>query len=163
MKNSLVIFFGISLLFFSCKKDDDSDDSSKSTPAKTKTELLTNGEWKISAATIDPPIQVIPGFPAISDWYPYIDACVKDDLAKFNTDGTGTNKEGATKCDPNDPQEEAFEWFFNADETMLTQISADGDTSVVNLIQITETKAVLGEAEEIDGEKYIITLTAVHP
>jgi len=105
----------ISLAFASCdKKDDDNDNPSKST-----SEYLTAGNWKITAMTIDPGIDI--GGLVITDFFTMTPACSKDDLTRFNSNGTITDDEGPTKCDQNDPQTTTEgTWVLSADNKTLT-------------------------------------------
>ena len=64
----------------SCKKE---DEKKTTTPAKSKTELLTAKAWKTTAMTINPGIAIIPGGPVITDLFAFFDPCEKDDTEKF--------------------------------------------------------------------------------
>lgn len=129
----------------SCKKEDDKDNGGNTTPTKTKTELLTAKAWKMTAMTINPGITPIPGGPTITDFFSLLEACEKDDTQKFNTGGTGVIDEGATKCNPSDPQTENFPWAFASNET---KIVVDGDS--FDLVQLDAT--TLKMTIQIDGE-----------
>ena len=141
MKKLLLALFAFTVLFSACK-DDSGDDGG--TTAKTKTDLITEGSWKISAATSDPPI-VILGV-EFSDFMAMMDECDKDDLTTYMADGSGTFDEGATKCDPADPQTENFTWKFINNEAGIVQ---DGDTFEVTSITETEMKL----QATMDGEE----------
>jgi hypothetical protein len=161
MKKLALSLLLVAFVTFSCKKDDDGKES-ENAKTKTNTELLTNGSWKLSGATISPPIEVVPGFP-ISNWYSFIENCEKDNLIFYRADGSGNDDEGPTKCDPDDPQTDEFTWSFNAAQTVLTQSYGPDDTEELALIELTETSLKLSLMEEIDGRVYTITLSAVHP
>ena len=122
------------LVFGSCSKDNDEDNP----PAKTKTELLTAGFWKVTAITIDPGI--IFGTTVITDFYAQLLDCEKDDLMKFETNGKITDDGGATKCDPNDPQTTSEgTWVFSANGESVT-VSYPGDDPVsFEIITLNET------------------------
>ena len=110
----LLILF--SLIAISCSKDDD-DPANQS--AKTTKEYLTAGNWKTTAMTISPGISF--GGVTITDFFAQFPACTKDDLVLFNSNGTITDDEGPTKCDPNDPQTTTEgSWSLNSDNTILT-------------------------------------------
>ena len=49
----------------------------------------------------------------------FLKACYKDNIVTFMLRGTGTADEGATKCNPGDPQTAAFTWSFQTSETVL--------------------------------------------
>ena len=119
MKEVFLKIFGIismfSIVFPACKKGKDSD---------SKTQLLTNQEWKIikseSKVNSDPFI----------DHYPSLPPCTQDDKYKFNTDNTYVLSEGASKCNPTDP-DIIFSgtWHFTQNET---KIQIDGTESTID-------------------------------
>ena len=117
-----IFFIAISLAFVSCDKDEDEDSN------KTTSEYLRAGFWKTTAMTIDPGVNV--GGVTLTDFFAQLEACTKDDLIKFNSDGSITDDEGATKCDVNDPQTTTEgSWVLSADNKMLT-ISYPGDDDI---------------------------------
>ena len=85
------------LTFQACKKDE------KDT-AKTKTELITTGSWKMTAFTINPAVDVDFDGDTETNVFEVLDGCIKDDLTTFKTNGTAEGNEGASKCDSADPQ-----------------------------------------------------------
>jgi hypothetical protein len=106
----------ISCIMSSCKKDDD----------PTKTDLLTSKDWKTTALTIDPAVDMNGDGTADTDMLSLYEDCQKDDLVRFGTDKTVTNDEGETKCDPDDPQTSSGgTWSFNSDETELTIVGME--------------------------------------
>lgn len=140
----------------SCKKEDEKT----TTPTKSKTELLTAKAWKLTAMTVNPGITPVPGGPTITDIYSFMEACEKDNTEKFNTGGAGVTDEGATKCDPADPQTSNFTWSFASNET---KIVIDGDS--FDIAQLDETTAKF--TTQIDGSEiggtagtmYTVTVT----
>jgi hypothetical protein len=90
--------------FSSCKKD-----------KKDKNELLTEKTWIVvkQEAKTDP-----------GDWQDdtnSYDACELDNITRFLADGSYQITEGATKCDPSDPDTyEAGVWTLNSAGTQLT-------------------------------------------
>lgn len=122
----------------SCKKDEDSGSNS---PAKSKTELITSGSWKISSL-------VLGG----ADIWPSQDACDKDDLSIFKADGTYIDDEGPTKCDASDPQQSTSTWKFTNNETM---IEIDGDAGTLK--ELSASKMVI----ETSDAGLTITVTYV--
>lgn len=123
MKNKqiLTLIALAAIAFAGCKNNDDD-----STP-KSKKELLTAGSWimtdYIQAGT--------------STWADK-ENCEKDDYFTFKTDGKGTFDEGATKCDPSDPQTETVDWSLSSDESKLT---IDGLEQTI--AELTETSMIL--------------------
>ncbi len=145
MKKILLSIAIIGTLFSGCKKEE------KATP-KSKTELLCAHYWKMTAATIDPPL-VINGTP-INDFYAQLEACDKDNIVKYNSNNTVINDEGATKCDPASPQTTTGTWSFNSTETIITE---DGESA--DLLELNETTLKMSVIDNIDGINYKFTIT----
>ena len=133
----------LSLSLGACKKDNDS---------KSVRDILIEGQWDLTAATIDPPFDVGGGI-TISNLLIDEDACDADDLTIFNADGTATGDEGATKCDPSDPQQYSNgTWTLNADETVLT-ISDAGEVFVFTVASATDNQLKLTiSADQFDDD-----------
>jgi hypothetical protein len=147
MKKILFATLILSSLFIGCSKDDTDD-----VKQPTKTELLTAHYWQTTALTIDPPLSF--GGTSISDIYAQLDNCEKDNIEKYNTNNTIIFDEGATKCDPADPQTQTLPWSFNSDETILT---VDGESYKV--LTLTSTQLKVSISEVIGGVNYTITST----
>jgi hypothetical protein len=141
------------------------NDTATTTPApavKTKTDLLCFSNWKLTAAVINPGID-IGGGTLITDLRAQSDSCDLDNFTKFNADKTGTDDNGLTKCDPTDPQSTPFVWAFNLDETKITY---DGDLyDIVTLNETTLIIKIIIDGEDLGatkGDKYTITTTFKH-
>lgn len=118
-----IILISVALVFQACKKS-----------SKSKTELLTQSAWKFKSATAN-------GMDASL----YLDECQKDNTITFVSSGTGNVDEGASKCDPGDPQTIPFNWNFANNETGLHASipffsGTSGDFSIKSL---TETQLVV--------------------
>ncbi len=123
---SLVVIF-----MSSCSKDDDNPTES----TKTVNEYLTAGNWKVTALTIDPGVNI--NGVVLTDFFAQMPSCTKDDLTKFNSNGTITDDEGATKCDPNDPQTtNDGTWVLSADNTSVTMSYPGEDPTTVVISQL---------------------------
>jgi len=137
----------------SCKKDDES---------KSKTDLLTGKYWKYTAMNISPSIE-FNGF-EYSDLFGLLPNCTKDDLVKYDADGTVIYDEGASKCDEGDPQTETGTWSFNSDETKITEVF-DGDSFTYDVLELSDTNVKFSYSEEADYgngvQTYTITVSAV--
>lgn len=142
-----------SVLMFSssCKKDDDDP---------SNTDKITGKNFVMTAWTIDPPVDA--GTGPFSDLFALLPACTKDDITIFNADGTMIDDEGATKCDPGDPQTDEGTWSFVDNETKLS-ITFDNETQVMDIVELTENTLKLSyeETEDYgDGEQtYTNTIT----
>lgn len=119
------------LFFSACKKND--------ATGPTKMELITTGTWKFDKAGLDVNKD---GF-MDTDLPPgYLVDCDKDNVITFKSDGTGTVDEGASKCDPADPQTSPFTWSFKNNETILNFPAAvfNGITGDVTIQKLTTTE-----------------------
>src|SRR5687767_7884928 len=153
MKNNFTrtatVILACSLLFASCKKDKDKDN----TPTgKTKTELISTGTWKFSTATVNS--VSVAGF---------LQSCQKDNTMTFAANGTGTIAEGASKCNSGDPDTQPFDWNFASSETILhvSAVFFSGGSNDFNIVEISETKLVGSQTIEMSGPKTVI-VTFVH-
>lgn len=137
MKKHLHIFGILALaMVFSisaCNKDDDENND-----AKTNADYLTSGTWRITAMNIDPPLDMGGGI-IIDDFFNFMDNCTKDDLVTFNTNGTITDDEGPTKCDPDDPQTTNDGTWTLTENTKLTIMYPDEDDVEINITEINDT------------------------
>ena len=154
LKYSLIALISISL--FSCEKDDDTTEPT--TPiAQTNTEKLCGKNFITSDYTlIRNGVTIITGLDTNS-----IPACEQDDIQRFETGGSLAFDEGATKCDPTDPQTEAGNWVFYDSETKLIfEPGPDADT--LNIITNNGTVLTLGGSFIIMGDtiEYRQTYTA---
>lgn len=97
---------------FSCKKSSD-------TPAKTKTDLLTQKTWVIQDAAVDANANgAIDAGESIKTNAQF--ACRADNSMTFKADHTSTMDEGTTKCTASDPQSANYTWHFDATESNIT-------------------------------------------
>jgi len=157
MKKSLILFLLLasSLFISSCK-----DDEPAQTP-KTRTQLLSASPWKLSAAAINPGLNI--GGTIITDFYSQIDACKKDDLVKYESNKTGVYDDGATKCEASDPQSIPFIWTFDLSETKITENGESFD--ILQLNEITYKSSIVYDGSEIGGTSginYTLTQTFTH-
>ncbi|WP_276499961.1 lipocalin family protein [Terrimonas pollutisoli] len=145
---AVVLFSALQILNTSCSKDDD-----EPAAGKTKTELLVKGSWKFSDAKV--------GGTSVSA---FLQTCQKDNIATFAAAGTGTADEGATKCDPADPQTNSFTWNFQTNETILfisTPLFTGGSSSFT-IVSLTETELVVSQNMTISGSTQNVVITFIH-
>ncbi|MBK8609696.1 MAG: lipocalin family protein [Chitinophagaceae bacterium] len=125
---------GLLMTFSACKKSDDT---------KSRTEYLIQGNWKEikyeqrvgTGAWVD-----LTGTPA---------ACEADNYVKFSSNGTYESNEGATKCNPGDPQIiDTGTWSFLTNETQIS-ITSTGSTPDV------------GDINQLDDNTFVITTSYV--
>lgn len=119
MKNKLLILLlAAATVITSCSKDDDDNNGGGGTTPVTNTSKLCNKNWKIQSAK----------FNGVDITSQFFEPCALDNFFRFDTNGSYTADEGATKCDPADPQTDTGTWIWAASETKLV---VDGDTSDV--------------------------------
>lgn len=140
---ALVAVFSAAI-FFACSKDDE----------KTKTEMLTSGSWRMSAATVSPALQ------GITDLYSLLPSCTKDDFTTFNANGTKVDDEGATKCDPDDPQTVNGTWEFAENETKLIMDKNTAYEMTLTIISLSESQATFS-VTSYPASGYTTTFTFV--
>jgi hypothetical protein len=149
-KKTLVFIVMLTFLVFNCKKDEKVTTSKK--------DLLSGKSWIMTAETISPAINV--NGTMITDLYSQTANCTKDDIGKFNSNGTYTLEEGPTKCSVNDPQVfETGTWTLNSDETIIVMTSSTGSVTNGKIQELTASKLVLTEEETYNSIKYTLTIS----
>ncbi len=112
------------LLFASCKKDDKPEDLLTGTSCwkqvKSETRSTATDAWVEGT----------------------IDACSKDDCTSYTSDGKTNFDEGATKCDPSDPQTSTGTYTLSEDGKILT-LTQDGFSFPVTIEELTSSKLVI--------------------
>ena len=98
----------IGLFSIGCNKDDDDT-------AASKKDLLIAGSWKLTAVVSDDDGD---GTYETNDFIQFSD-CYTDNYYTFKTNGELEMNEGATKCDPADPQTDTANWQLTNNETTL--------------------------------------------
>lgn len=143
MKSYLILatITALTVSLASCTKSDDKTTTPANT-APTKTELLTAKGWKITGATAN-------GVDAFANY----DACERDNTLTFKTNFTAITDEGATKCDPTDPQTITETWSFASNEA---KVILGGVEATLLTLNSTTLKIELTNG----SEKYTITHTA---
>lgn len=143
---------GYGLLFPGCKKE--KTEPEPEPIQATNTERLTGRNFKMTAATIDPPVL------GVTDYYAQMPDCEKDNLIRFDTPDIFKEDEGPTKCNTNDPQTKTGTWTWNPDETILT-ISIEGATQSWDVLTNNGTTLKVKYTEQINGINYSLTTTLV--
>jgi hypothetical protein len=146
----LVVFIAANFFIFSsCNKDDDNPP-----PTKTKTQLITQSNWKFKAATVNG-----------GDISGSLQACQKDNVMTFTVALSGTVDEGPTKCNAGDPQQNPFTWNFAANETTLhiSTVLFTGGSSDFTLVSLTETELVVSQPFSVGpGVPQTVVVTFQH-
>jgi hypothetical protein len=140
--------FAIAILFtviiLSCKKK-----NSDSSGGANKITLLTQSSWQFNNAGTD----ADKNRTIDQDLSSFISACLKDNTIIFSSGGSGTVNEGASKCDPNDPQTIPLTWSFANNETVIN-ISGNaiaGKGGQYKIATLTDTQLSLWKDTAISG------------
>ena len=140
----LLLAMAASFTFVSC------DDDDEVTP--TKTELLTSKTWSISER-----VQTMTDSSGTTTDNS-LDACEKDDTYTFTTDNKLNFDEGATKCNPSDPQTSTGSWTLSDNDTKLTLVSS-GLSIPGELLELTASKMVVKSTLDFGGTIIVNTST----
>lgn len=140
-----------SFTFVSCGDDDDDNNNVEPTP--TKTEMLTDKNWKLTGETMS-------GNGVTMDTFGQMPACEKDDITKFTKDMKVTFDEGATKCSSSAPQSTTGTWEFTSNETKL-KLTESGFSQEFDIVELSASKTVIKATEHdtIQGTPISITIT----
>jgi len=148
MRKQLITLSIFTLSLFSitsCEKDKDD------TPQKTKTELISQGSWKLQSATWN-------SLDALS----FFDDCYDDNIITVNANGTGSIDESTDVCAPSNAG--PFTWSFQNNETEI-DISATlipGGGSTFTLVTLNETTLVVSQDFTFGPSTAPAILTFIH-
>ena len=123
--------------------------------------LTEQGDWVISTSIIDPPVAF--GSGEVTDYLLFTEDCIKDDLITydfFGGEGTYTIREGASKCDPNDPNtNEVGDWRINSDATEFYIEPSNSSEQTWKIKEISDKKFILEGVGDFQGDGVTRTLT----
>ena len=140
IKNLFLIGLGVAVVAVGCKKDEES------TPTPTKTDLLCGKTYKMTGMIVNPGIDTGSGS-AVTDIWPLIEACSKDDEFTFKTSGKVTTDEGASKCVATDPQSYDEDWKFVSNESVIEITEKDSKKKNYTIITLNGTDLKLSYTE----------------
>lgn len=146
-----------SAVLIGCDPDKDEDPAPTTTTTATKTQLLTSIAWRQVAAVASPGIDT-GGVAPVTNIISFMDACELDNKHTFKTDKTYVDDEGATKCDPADPQTTTGTWEFNSGETKLLLDKGTADEMEMTLVEITSSTLKLSFKDSL-GSSQLQTVT----
>jgi Domain of unknown function (DUF5004) len=129
----LILAIALTTVLSSCEKDN----------TLTKEEMISGKDWVVSEMTIDPPINF--GSGEVSNLMTLMDDCEKDNIYRFEKDGTFKMDEGILNCHPEDPQISFGNWHLSEDEKTLVATSEENGEILENeyeLIEVTSSKIV---------------------
>ena len=139
MKRTAIILLS-ALLFFSCKKD-------KVVTCTTSTESIS-GSYKITGLTYKA-TATTPEVNYLTD--EFTDACDRDNVYTFQTNGTYQVKDAGTVCSPS--SDDSGDWSFSGNSMTI-----GGDPSTIESFDC-KTLVVLQSDLNITGDKTKITFT----
>ncbi len=145
-KKLLPLSLAVSSLIISmsaCSDDDSSTSVTPAAPSQTNTELITEKNFVVTdyLLTVDG---------TTDETFADFDDCDKDDFTRFEKNGTAVDNEGATKCDPSDPQTVTYAWLFASNETKLELDYGMGNKEIFNILRNDGTTLKLDITEVTD-------------
>ncbi len=149
MKHRNDIFFVIAVMVIaiSCKK------YGNSSPMFTNTDYLTQETWKISKYE-----QKMNSTGTYVDQFPSEPACTQDDIYQFSTNFQYQLSEGATKCNPSDPDViHIGTWGFLQNETQLR-----ADNVYCNILKLDAANMILMDSMYLAPDTIFERITMVH-
>ena len=139
----------ILIISFSSSSCSKSTDASTSATAATKTQLLTSSDWIIIGLEYRKETAT-----TWTDDYALWLACQKDNKFVFKTNNSYEFNEGASKCNPSDPQIlQAGTWQLTSNETVLAiQQETNGtDAFNANIESLTSNSLIFSYITKIGG------------
>ena len=145
----------LSFVMVSCGDDDDDEDE----PAPTRSQLITSQSWSVVSLNVEPAIDLDGNGTQENNLIPFLQACDLDDFLKLNANGTFTEEEGASKCDPNNPQViQSGVWIWNSDETRVV-LTAGGQSTEYVVTALSSTALTTTETLVVQNVTYTFTTT----
>jgi hypothetical protein len=138
------------LVLGSCKKNSDN-----SSPAPSKTDLLTAKNWRPTTASIS--VTAAGQTSSLGN----LDPCNADDFIKFGTDKSLVHDAGATKCNSTDPQTEKGTWDMPSDGKLAITLPATSalPSGTFDIKELTATTMHLSTTQSQSGASYTVDLT----
>lgn len=146
----LTICFIVITITFSCKKTQQGNNS--------KTELITSATWKRTAFFSTPAYDWNSDGNPVTDIMSIMWPCEKDNIDSYSKTGIFETSEGASKCNPADPDIWTAAWAFSPDET---KVILDGSDEYI-ILELTATTLRLVSTYEENGVTYMFEETYKH-
>jgi hypothetical protein len=115
------------------------------------------GSWMITGDSYTPGYDYDFDGTDETDAFAEYEACDKDDLIVFKSNGQGDYNMGTTKCDPSEPQTVPFFWGLKDNNTIIT---IDGLIDY-NIETLTDNQLVVRWVFNEDGTQYTERVTFV--
>lgn len=145
----------LTTLFTSCKKNDDNNGVNGSS-------VLTTGKWQITASTsvIEYPA---PFGNQNVDLMQIVPSCQLDNYFIFNTNGSITSDEGATRCNSNDPQQTTSgTWQLLNNNTQLKLDAGTAGVFTADVLVMNSSTMQIRYVTYVNGPKATTTTTYTH-
>ncbi|PKP18045.1 MAG: hypothetical protein CVU05_14400 [Bacteroidetes bacterium HGW-Bacteroidetes-21] len=124
MKNTLLIFLVLTVIFYACRKEPVEVETDIS--QKTPTEMLTAHAWKLSAFSVTPAIDWDGNGYMVTDIWTNMNQCKRDDIMRFFNDGSYERNEGDSMCHEFDLQIfQVGTWSFKGNNDSLVLVPGD--------------------------------------
>jgi hypothetical protein len=144
----LIIFSATFVLLLSLSGCPDKNDDD---PVPFDSNVLV-GDWKLTALTAS-------NASTQNDVYDDLPACITDNIFRFTSSGTFTEVEGATKCDPGDPDTaDEGTWMIQGAEFSYTD--KHQATAFFMIITLSQTTFTVSQETDFLGQR--VTLTATY-
>jgi hypothetical protein len=134
----------LSLFIWQCQKEDE----------KTRAELII-GNWVAVSDTYSPAYDYDGDGTLETEAYPLWDACDKDDVFSYKSNGVGELNMGVNKCTVDEPQSIPFEYVLKDNSTILFIMDFDD----FNIEQLDESTLRLRMMFEEEGVVYTSRIT----
>lgn len=131
----IILLSVVSLFVYSCEKTENKPDNNNNNgSSKTKVELLTQKNWKVSSLVSS----------GQDLWNSFlIESCNKDNQYRFRTDDSLSLYDMASKCSPTDPDSSVSIYKFYNNNTQLILNVKLTSTNVLNdttdIVELSET------------------------
>lgn len=142
---TLLSLAALGLCFTACGDDDSALTPNTSAPSTSQTNTQLISEKNFSISDYKTVVNNV-----TEETFADIDACSKDDVTRFEKNGTVTDNEGATKCDPTDPQTTTYAWLFLDNESKLQLDFGMGDKEVFNIVTNNGTTLKIDQTDVYD-------------
>jgi hypothetical protein len=131
----IILFSAATVFIFSCKKTEvDNNNNNNGGSSKTKLELLTQKNWKVSSLVSS----------GTDIWGTFlVEACNKDNQYRFRTDDSLSLYDMKSKCSPTDPDSSVSIYKFYNNNTQLILNVKLTSTNILNdtadIVELSET------------------------
>ena len=138
---SIILFSAVAVFVYSCKKTEPETKTPDPTgSSKTKLELLTQKNWKVSSLVSS----------GTDIWSTFlVDACNKDNQYRFRKDDSLSLYDMTSKCSPTDPDSTVSEYKFYNNNTQL----------ILN-VKLTSTNTLNDTADIVDLSETLLKINA---